>query len=290
MKQFPILFIFIAAYCTSFAQNRLPIANEEAIWFMEYTDNGSWQVKKYINFISGDTIINHKTYYKLYYQSMTIAKSILIAGIRDDEVTGKTMAIALNSEDIVGTWLHLTCSRTDEFELYDFMANIGDIVGKDCNTGGGVVTDTSSIDLFGIHRKLISISSVHQTWYEGIGSSSGVLSSLWDFTHHRLYDYCQGSFEECGVALWLSTNIILAQERGKVFPNPTSGFLTVQVKDYVRDGYLVISDLYGQIVQLGSFNALEQKIDIEKLASGMYYVQVFDGIRLVYRDKVLLEK
>ena len=294
MKQFLscTIFFFLVSINLSFAQNYLPIAKENTIWFMEFLDNSSNppQLKKYINFTSGDTLVNNQVYHKLYFQSMEIGDSKLIAGIRHDQDSKKTMAILLTNSDIIGTWMHLTCSKSDEFELYDFSANVGDVIGKECNTGGGAVTDTSQINLFSIHRKLISLSSINQTWYEGIGSSSGLLSSLWDFSEHQLYDYCEGSFEDCGVQLWLNTNIILAQERGKVFPNPTEGFLTVQVKEYIRNGQLIISDLYGQVVQISSFEALEKRINIDALTSGMYYVQVVDGVRLVYRGRVLLKK
>lgn len=287
-----IIFIFFARMNTSFGQNHLPIAKENAIWFMEYLDHSTNtpQLKKYINFTSGDTLVNNQVYHKLYFQSMEIGKAKLIAGIRNDENSGKTKAILLTDTEIIGSWMDLTCSKTDEFELYDFSANIGETVGKECNTGGGVVSDTSKINLFGIERKLMTISSINQTWYEGIGSSSGLLSSLWNFSEYQLYDYCEGSFEECGVQLWLNTNIILAQERGKIFPNPSSGSLTVQVKEYIRDGQLIISDLYGQIVQIASFDALEKQINIEALPNGMYYIQVLDDLKLVYRGRVLLKK
>ncbi len=291
MKQFLhcTIFLLLINVNLSFGQNNLPIARENTIWFMEYLDNfsSSSQLKKYINFTSGDTLVNNQVYHKLYFQSMEAGTSKLIAGIRHDENSQKTMAILLTNQEILGTWLHLSCSKTDEFELYDFSANIGDVIGKECNTGGGVVTDTSQIDLFRVNRKMMSISSINQIWYEGIGSSSGLLSSIWMFSDHQLYDYCQGSFEECGVQLWLNTNITLAQERGKVFPNPTEDFLTVQVKEYIRNGHLIISDLYGQIVQVSSFEALEKQINIKTLASGMYYVQVLDDVHLIYRGRVL---
>ena len=140
----------------SFGQDSLPIAQENTIWFMEYLDHssGSSQLKKYINFTSGDTLVNHQLYHKLYFQSMESATSKLIAGIRHDENSQKTMAILLTDTEILGTWLHLTCSKTEEFELYDFSAKTGDVIGKDCNTGGGIVTDISQIDLFSINRKI----------------------------------------------------------------------------------------------------------------------------------------
>ena len=185
MKQFLncTIIIFLIGINSSYGQNSLPIAKENAIWFMEYLDNpsSSPQLKKYINFTSGDTLINNQVYHKLYFQSMETGIAQLIAGIRNDESNDKTMAVLLTDEEIIGTWMHLSCSKTEEFELYDFSSDIGDIIGKDCNTGGGVVTDTSQINLFSVERTLISLSSINQTWYEGIGSSSGLLSSLWDF-------------------------------------------------------------------------------------------------------------
>lgn len=281
--------IFLLTYISAFTQDYLPIAQENTIWFMEYTDYSSStpQLKKYLYFTQGDTLVNNQAYKKLYYQNMEGSSPKIVAGIRDDETEQKTYGIVLTTEDIIGTWLHYSCPSNQEILLYDFKLNIGEYFPSNCVSGGGTVTDTSTTQLYGVSRKTTAISSVYQTWYEGIGSTSGLLSSLWDFSDHQLYDYCQGTFDQCGAPLWLNTNAVLAQERGKVFPNPTAGILTVQVKEYVRNGNMVITDLYGQIVKTYPFDALEQKLEISELASGMYFVQVYNNDRMIYKARVL---
>ena len=50
---------------------------------------------------------------------------------------------------------------------------------------------------------------------------------------------------------------------------------------------MVVTDLYGQIVKRFPFNALEQQFDVSELASAMYFVQVYNNDRMIYKARIL---
>lgn len=292
-RLFFTLFIGLTSFCpASRAQSFTAIAQENRIWFMEYMDYSEFQpqLKKYVYFFEGDTLVHNLVYKKLYFQSMDTNAPTLVAGLREEFATKKTYALSFSSGSIVGTLMNEGCVKDSEFQLYDFSVQPNDWLQSACAGSGNNVSDTTAVHLYGQRRKAITFNDINQTWYEGIGSTSGLLSSLWDFSDHHLYDYCKGSFEECEARLWLGTHTNVAKSKGNLFPNPTTEFLNVQVQNYIQEGLVVITDLFGQIVLSVPFAALEQKINVATLANGVYFIQVFDNRQMVYKDKVLIEK
>jgi hypothetical protein len=64
-----------------------------------------------------------------------------------------------------------------------------------------------------------------------------------------------------------------------IFPNPASAQLTIQTSTAQPQSYS-ISDLSGKILQSGNTLTKETVVDIQKLAPGMYFVQVGDGAKI----------
>lgn len=64
-----------------------------------------------------------------------------------------------------------------------------------------------------------------------------------------------------------------------VYPNPTSGTITVQFERSVTDGQYKISSLAGHILQESTFSSSSIKIDLSSYPTGIYLLNVkMDGI------------
>jgi hypothetical protein len=66
-----------------------------------------------------------------------------------------------------------------------------------------------------------------------------------------------------------------------IYPNPTSGILTIEGVE----GIATIYDIYGRLVVTANTNTL----DISNAAMGIYFVRVVDEQGKVYVGKVLKE-
>jgi hypothetical protein len=64
-----------------------------------------------------------------------------------------------------------------------------------------------------------------------------------------------------------------------VYPNPTSGTITVQFERSVTDGQYKISSLAGHILQQSIFSSSSIKVDLSSYPAGIYLLNVkMDGI------------
>jgi hypothetical protein len=67
----------------------------------------------------------------------------------------------------------------------------------------------------------------------------------------------------------------------KIYPNPTTGILTIEG----AEGIATVYDIYGRMVLTANSNTL----DISNTADGIYFVRVTDKQGKVYLGKVVKE-
>ena len=60
----------------------------------------------------------------------------------------------------------------------------------------------------------------------------------------------------------------------EIYPNPTSGLLNVTLENPATYN---IYDLSGKLIQSGSFNQVENQLNIKELANGIYFLRIQDG-------------
>ena len=70
----------------------------------------------------------------------------------------------------------------------------------------------------------------------------------------------------------------------KVYPNPTSGILTLE--GLTAQGIYQLRDLTGKLLLSGSVTATKFNLDISTLSKGIYLLSVFDGERVAHRKIV----
>ena len=271
------------------AQDYLPITKDSAFWFYEANENVITFVERYVIFMNGDTSINNLLYKKLYFKAENDQSPKLIAAVRDDYALERTYTVLFTHSLTGGLSLNLTCPLYTEMVLYDFNVEINDALMNDCHESG-VISGISTQFFYERDRRVFSLANIEQTWYEGIGSLSGFFNAFVNSDDYQLTNYCEGSFNDCNVQLFLNTDFIPLNELGKIFPNPVQNTFTLQLSKAVYNAEIIFSDIYGQKIGGSTINGTEKKLDISHLASGVYFIEVLKDRKLVFKDKLVVVK
>jgi hypothetical protein len=123
----------------------------------------------------------------------------------------------------------------------------------------------------GVTTASVSVSPSVATTYSAIGTSTdGCVSSITTTV----------DVSECtGITAYSSVTGV------KVYPNPNNGVFTVELSS-VNNAVIVITNMLGQVVK--SLNAeLQQEINISDLDKGMYFINVTENNKSVYRTNVV---
>lgn len=80
-----------------------------------------------------------------------------------------------------------------------------------------------------------------------------------------------------------------------VFPNPSSGNLTVQVSDLQgEDVKIVVTDMLGQVVidrkTTNNFGTLQEPLDLQSVSNGVYFVTVLVGDKVPMTQKIIKQE
>lgn len=72
-----------------------------------------------------------------------------------------------------------------------------------------------------------------------------------------------------------------------VFPNPTNGLLTIQLKEVNQPVTIQLLDLTGRIIISSSLNSIETSIDLSNYASGEYLLTITDEDAILNTLKII---
>jgi hypothetical protein len=124
-------------------------------------------------------------------------------------------------------------------------------------------------------------------WIEGIGSYSLGLNPLTG-AGYDLVEYCRGTPSDCGAYAWVKTKDIRTSQNGKLYPNPAQYQARLELEEYINHGRVLIYNLLGQLQSEQYFEGQEATLDVRNYEKGIYMVQVFDGNKLVYGEKLVV--
>ena len=99
-----------------------------------------------------------------------------------------------------------------------------------------------------------------------------------------LEEQAQNSFI---VTVQKSVDIINLESNISIFPNPTTGVITVKFANAI-DGKLSIVNVIGQTMTETNINSNIIQLDLSKFAKGVYFINV-DSDNQTYREKIILE-
>jgi hypothetical protein len=249
--------------------------------------------------IHGDTTINENLYHKLCLECGDTSNPVInpIGGLREND-----KKVYFIGKDFLGYEYY------EEVLLYDFSKQIGDTI-KHSSDGifYSVIEDIDSIIIDGMYRKRFQVNNhwfYHNPDYiiEGIGSvQNGLLGHItmiptcgyhyWEhicFREEGIIKYLNPSFEDCFPSnLIVSLNRIELKKDVRIFPNPTSGQLSVENNTINQILIVKIIDVNGKILIQESLTTKKASIKMPNI-SGFFEVIItdIDG-RILDSEKII---
>lgn len=276
-----IAFLFITA--ALFSQPYIPFPVSGGQWVNDRTDyipdypDSLQSSEKYC--LNGTITIDGKEYSMLYhsvYNLTTVFSNNSPAGYirEEDKVIYYRPDAATNENGIY----NFNVAPGDTFELY--IAIYSDSVGL-------IVDSINNEFSFGMDRKVYYLTAVFGgayipvIWYEGIGSSRGLLTEAVEDYGAPSVDLQQfyPDSSECSVYL-----PVYDQEEAfiKLYPDPAHDFIVVNSPDNFS-AYMIFSS---ENKQISLSRLYSNTIDIKDLSSGIYYILFYSQDK-IYRLKFI---
>lgn len=261
------------------AQVCLPIAQKGNEWHTFET--GVWQINNYVNWCSGDTLIEDVRYMKIM-GTVNDSYPIFYTLLREED--GKV-------------WKRYSIAHSETL-LYDFTASVGDTLRIGDFAEEMVLDSISMVQIGGVDRRKfwfgleydgLGNPRAKETWVEGIGSDYGL---LWT-GYFNVFDgwHCLLCFHQNGELVWenpeYGTCTYDAVEETKVsgisiYPNPAKDKVVIEGFEAIE---VWVYNAFGQNVKivLGT-----NEINVNDLSQGMYLLRVVatDGTSHVARVTV----
>jgi hypothetical protein len=280
---FLLVLLLMAGGVTMQAQEYLPIAQKGNEWHTFETS--VWQINNYVNWCSGDTLIEDVRYMKIM-GTVNDSYPIFYTLLREEE--GKV-------------WKRYSIAHSETL-LYDFTASVGDTLRIGDFAEEMVLDSISVVQIgdvdrrkfwFGLEYDGLGNPRAKETWVEGIGSDYGL---LWT-GYFNVFDgwHCLLCFHQNGELVWQNpeyntcTYPYDAVEENKdseiaLYPNP------------VRDR-VVIEGI--EIAEVEVYNALGQRvkmvqstneINVSGLPEGVYLLFITDAKGISQTKRITVVK
>lgn len=195
---------------------------------------------------------------------------------------------------------------TTEYLLYDFNVGVGDTLHYSAfapdyigdNTldyglffqGYEIIQDIDSLRTPNGYLRIFyydTLVSASNLFIEGIGSSAGLVEPIphpievgWNLSCYSIgdslyYPVSSPQFGNCDMDISLAgvehENSTL--DAGAIFPNPTQGYLQLNVSEEYIGYEFSISDLEGRIRQKGTFVSPTTVVDVQSFSPGVYIIR-----------------
>lgn len=303
MNNFSYLLLFICQIQILYSQDYEPMAVETATWIMTYSDplgeDHDWIALK----IEGDTILNNKTYSKIYHYDMYgngvhVESRKLLGLIRDDLNSKKVYGGLLNGIQYgFGVYLNTEseCGWEDTsiFEeklLYDFSLKEGDLVSNCMLPNSSTIIKDEMIMRYGLQRRSLTLGDNDNTiMTEGIGGCLGIFkgrecieTGVGSVGSLYLFKYCQGSFSNCNILT--STNEEIISNTINIYPNPVFNELVISNSQGIKR--ITLFNLFGGKIE--SYVGANY-IEMTNYPSGVYFLKIEDLVGGSYVRKVIKE-
>ena len=266
--------LLMAGGVTMQAQEYLPIAQKGNEWHTFET--GIWQINNYVNWCSGDTLIEDARYMKIM-GTVNDSYPIFYTLLREED--GKV-------------WKRYSIAHPETL-LYDFTASVGDTL-RIGDFAEEIVLDSISVvqigDVdrrkfwFGLEYDGLGNPRAKETWVEGIGSDYGLLWS----GYYGVYDgwHCLLCFHQYGELVWQNpeyntcTYPYDAVEENKdaeisVYPNPGNDMLNI--RSALKNAFVEVYDMNGRLIHSQALTENVTVIDATDWAEGVYVWKVMVG-------------
>ena len=266
--------LLMAGGVTMQAQEYLPIAQKGNEWHTFET--GIWQINNYVNWCSGDTLIEDARYMKIM-GTVNDSYPIFYTLLREED--GKV-------------WKRYSIAHPETL-LYDFTASVGDTLRIGDFAEEMVLDSISMVQIgdvdrrkfwFGLEYDDMGKPRAKETWVEGVGSDYGLLWS----GYYGIPDgwHCLLCFHQYGELVWQNpeyntcTYPYDAVEENKdaeisVYPNPGNDMLNI--RSALKNAFVEVYDMNGRLIHSQALTENVTVIDATDWAEGVYVWKVMVG-------------
>ena len=271
--------LLMAGGVTMQAQEYLPIAQKGNEWHTFET--GIWQINNYVNWCSGDTLIEDVQYMKIM-GTVNDSYPIFYTLLREED--GKV-------------WKRYSIAHPETL-LYDFTASVGDTLRIGDFAEEMVLDSISMVQIgdvdrrkfwFGLEYDNLGRPRAKETWIEGIGSDYGL---LWT-GYFNVFDgwHCLLCFHQNGELVWenpeYGTCAYDAIEENKdseisIYPNPVRDRVIIEGIEVVE---IQVYNTLGQVVKTVRGT---NEINVAGLAEGVYMLRIRDKEGRIFLEKVMV--
>jgi hypothetical protein len=264
------------------------------VWIIEakgFSDGHYWPAVTYCYKFIGDTIIENRTYTKMY------------SSIKQDRSDWKLSSLWREDESEKIFWKY---HNTGEELLYNFNLTVGDTI-KNSRVPADAIVDSVVVKPFGsvnkkyLYLHLIDVPSHILTWVDGVGSLfnpnvpddfwvTGGTSKLICFEENGVLVYHNPEYNDCFFTS--SANINYPTGEFKVYPNPILGELFVELNSMIDESFTL--EMYtakgerikSECLQGGSN---QHSIDASSLKSGIYILRLISASGK-YTEEVIIKE
>ena len=281
-RLYPLLaLLLMAGGVTMQAQEYLPIAQKGNEWHTFET--AVWQINNYVNWCSGDTLIEDARYMKIM-GTVNDSYPIFYTLLREED--GKV-------------WKRYSIAHPETL-LYDFTASVGDTLRIGDFAEEMILDSISMVQIgdvdrrkfwFGLEYDNLGRPRAKETWIEGMGSDYGL---LWT-GYFNVVDgwHCLLCFHQNGELIWENPEYgfctYTAVEETKdseifIFPNPAKEKVTIEGVEATE---VEVYNALGQLVKTVQ-NANE--INVSDLMEGVYLLRIADADGKCYTNRVAVKR
>lgn len=292
MKTILLSFVIIIIAISALAQQYRSFPTHDAVWKENHhVSYGSshYSYLNYQNFINGDTVINGKTYHKIYSSGKRYS---YVSNSGSTSYYQNVYKGCIREDSLKHVYFYLNAL---EYLLYDFNLDLGDTLSDNLHGMGLmhsydpsiklIVNAIDSVIVGGDYHKRYRFDYSYHTLYliEGIGSSDGLLETfdcypsystdLICFKQDNIDAYPFGQGCDLGVT---GIEEIASEQKIQLFPNPSHGTFTINfMDDAPENAILRISDQLGQTVYEKKLTGNKShQINAGKIADGIYFIRI----------------
>ena len=271
--------LLMAGGVTMQAQEYLPIAQKGNEWHTFET--AVWQINNYVNWCSGDTLIEDVRYMKIM-STVNDSYPIFYTLLREED--GKV-------------WKRYSIAHSETL-LYDFTASVGDTLRIGDFAEEMVLDSISMVQIgdvdrrkfwFGLEYDNLGRPRAKETWVEGIGSDYGL---LWT-GYFNVFDgwHCLLCFHQNGELVWENPEygtctfdgVEETKESGiSIYPNPAKDRVIVEG---IEAAEVEVYNALGQVVKTIQGT---NEISVADLPQGVYLLRIADAEGKVYTNKIMI--
>jgi hypothetical protein len=314
MKKISLLFFivgiaFLMPKQTQAQNEYRPMAVEGAHWVVMGFDEAyitTCITDLYEYHAYGDTVVDQITYKKIYKRDFQFPDPPYINYLSPPYIPASPYHLVyLMRDDIENRKVYAKRPddpnlpyRYEEYLLYDFSKNIGDVISFELLGGGEAIIEDIFYHFMPEFNETVKVYAcnhfgVVSSYYEGIGSAFGLFEPMHLFHKgggYQLLNYCveeNGSW--CNEIILSIENQYADRFEINLFPNPTNETVHIQLAQPQTVTSFQICNLYGSVLHAQATNAAtEYTLNTSILAKGTYLVYFYNQNQIIQVKKLVV--